>query len=767
MNHCPMPSDESERLAALHDLGMTNAARDPELDCMVALACRAFSMPAAAITLVDEKQVWVKAAIGFELAPLDRDISICSHTVAAGQILVVENALLDIRFVRYPAVTAGLRFYAGVPLALENGHSVGTLCLLDFSPRQLTAEQGRLLTDMAAVITVMMQQHRHARTIARMAEDLAARTVLIREQAASLAHSQKIFERASAEAKIGVWECDLASDRLQWTDGVYDLFELPRGSAISREDTLRFYSADCRNRLEILREKAIRECSGFKLDAHITTAKGNQRWMRLSMTVEAEDGVATRIFGMKQDITEEKALWDQTRYLAETDLLTGLSNRGRFQSALATLANTPARSNASSALLLVDLDGFKQINDTFGHSLGDECLKEISARLKQVCDTAALVARIGGDEFAVLVTDGPDGAWIETYTRQILEAIRRPILWNEQSLQIGASIGIAIPDAVHGLTPSELFMNADLALYAAKSAGRNTFRLFTPDLSSKAEHRFAIVRTIAAALPHEELDLYYQPKIHLADRRLSGFEALLRWRRPDGDIVAASAFQEAFEDPGLSTRLGAWVVDKALRQARDWADAGARFGHIAINVSSLQLQDARFTDGLIQGIDDYGLQPGMIEVEVTGGISSGRADKEVWRMLGHLRRSGIRVALNGFGSSYSSLVHLRTHSIDVLKLDRSLVRDCLGSAHDRAILETTLGLGLRLGVDIVAEGIETIDQLECLKAMGYRLGQGFLFSQAVPASEAVAWHERTPMGAASAPGKVKEARGSKNQALRG
>lgn len=311
--------------------------------------------------------------------------------------------------------------------------------------------------------------------VAELKAKLEAQAALICEQAASLAHSQKIFDRASAAARIGVWQCNLADQALQWTDVVYDLFDLPRDAALDRAEIVKCYTPASAAELQAKRSKGIAERTGFGLDAEIVTAKGNRRWIRITASVECEDGIAVRIFGMKQDITEEKILADQTRYLAEFDVMTGLANRSRFQSKLADLTAGTAGQSALGALLLVDLDGFKQINDTFGHVAGDECLKEVARRLESACAGVDLVSRIGGDEFAVLVGPGLDLAAISELAREIIDKVGRAVDHGGRALKLGASIGIALHEDG---TPSDLLVRADTALYSAKAAGRNTFRIF-------------------------------------------------------------------------------------------------------------------------------------------------------------------------------------------------------------------------------------------------------------------------------------------------
>lgn len=339
---------------------------------------------------------------------------------------------------------------------------------------------GSRLADAAATV---FRRRRHIDRIARLEAELAAQSILC-DQAASLAHSRAIFERASAAAKIGVWECRLEDEALTWTDGVYEMFDIPRSSPLDRQQILKCYSNESRIALEAIRSRAIAERAGFNLDAEIITAQGRRRWIRLTATVESERGAPLRIFGIKQDITEEKVLLDRTRYLAEFDVMTGLANRTVFQAKLAEAGRHRGAHNRGGALLLVDLDGFKQVNDTFGHATGDACLKEAARRLGAVCRDTELVARIGGDEFAVLLGPRLDGLAVADLAGQIVRALRRTVVRDDETLILGASVGIAFVDTCD---PSELFMRADAALYAAKAAGRNTFRMFRTSMRQTAE----------------------------------------------------------------------------------------------------------------------------------------------------------------------------------------------------------------------------------------------------------------------------------------
>ncbi|MEF2552678.1 diguanylate cyclase [Aurantimonas sp. A2-1-M11] len=314
--------------------------------------------------------------------------------------------------------------------------------------------------------------------VSRLTAELEAKSRLIRQQAAMLAHVTKIFDRASEVARIGVWECALPEQTLRWTDVVYDLFELPRGSPLDRDTILQYYPEESRLILEEIRSEAIAARGGFELDVEITTATGRLRWIRITATVECEQGMPVRIFGMKQDITEEKLLADRMRYLAEYDVMTGLANRSQFQTRL-ELAGAGTDAGTVGALILIDLDGFKETNDTFGHAFGDACLKETAARLQQVCGQAELVARIGGDEFGVILGGHVERITVEVLAATIVDVLNRPFADSVAS-DLGASVGIALAEP--GTEPDILFRRADSALYAAKAAGRQTYRLFSPTM---------------------------------------------------------------------------------------------------------------------------------------------------------------------------------------------------------------------------------------------------------------------------------------------
>lgn len=316
-----------------------------------------------------------------------------------------------------------------------------------------------------------------AAAVARLTALVEAQARTIRNHEAAMARSRDIFERASAAARLGLWECDLTNETLQWSGGTYDMFDIPRDTPLRRNQTLIRYPAASLKTLNTIRSRAIAEGSGFNLDTAIVTPNGGERWIRITATVECAGERPTRLFGLKQDITEERRRSERTRYLAEFDELTGLANRSQFQARLARACGEDGAPDTGGTLLLIDLDGFKEINDSLGHTAGDECLKEAAQRLAAVCADAGSVARVGGDEFAVLLAPCAGAGTPVLLAKQFIAAMRRPIRCGWQRCQIGASIGLA---QIAGCCARDAFKRADAALYAAKAAGRNTLRWFDP-----------------------------------------------------------------------------------------------------------------------------------------------------------------------------------------------------------------------------------------------------------------------------------------------
>ena len=453
-------------------------SRRAELDCLLALARTSFDVAAVLLDLAEDTPIAATGCAKFGFGALAAHPVFYGLPAWALDVVVVEDVAADPRLVdcRLGAGGPAIRFYAGAPVVLESGRPIASLILVDTTPRPFSAEQRQRLRDLARIVAVLLVDAQRARQVGNLADALADQIERTRREQVAMERYRKMYERTSALGHIGVWECDLATEQLTWTNGVYDIFELPRGSAVTREVILSLYERSSRLRMERLRRKAIEACSSCSLDIRIRTTTGLRRWVRLTIEVEVENGRAVRIFGLKQDITQEKDLLERLRRLAEIDPMTGLANRSMFEAKLARALAPGSRGAPPAALALIDLDGFKELNDTFGHAAGDECLRQIGRRLRTVFRRPHEIGRIGGDEFAVLVRGRRTEAEITALAHRAIEEIRRPVVFEGHLLIVGASVGVTRPADMRSHDLGSLFAEADRAMYAAKRAGRNTVR---------------------------------------------------------------------------------------------------------------------------------------------------------------------------------------------------------------------------------------------------------------------------------------------------
>jgi len=429
---------------------------------------------------------------------------------------------------------------------------------------------------------------------------------------------------------------------------------------------------------------------------------------------------------MSSDIVEREKRITQ---LAFNDLLTGLPNRANFNQHLDHQLRIVERRGGNVALLCMDLDNFKGVNDTLGHPTGDELLRRIAARLREELGDI-FVARLGGDEFVMVKAFGGDTGAIDDLARRALAAVEAPIQINEHALENKASIGIAIAPA-DGVNENSLLRSAELALYKAKEAGRGTYRFFEESMNVLAQARRSLEVDLRQALTNGELELHYQPLFHLRADRVGGFEALLRWNHPKRGPVSPAEFIPIAEETGLIVQIGAWVMQEACRQATRWPD----HVRIAVNVSSIQFRRPGLSHVVLQALQNSGLKPERLEIEITESLFLERSESTL-HLLHTLRGLGVRVALDDFGTGYSSLSYLQSFPFDKLKIDRSFVMALQSRPGAAAIVKAIVDLADALGMETTAEGVEEQSQLAILSRQGATSIQGFLFSKAVPADEA-------------------------------
>jgi diguanylate cyclase (GGDEF)-like protein/PAS domain S-box-containing protein len=449
----------------------------------------------------------------------------------------------------------------------------------------------------------------------------------------------------------------------------------------------------------------------------------------------AEDGSALRMNGVLQDITERKEQEERTRFLADHDELTELPNRSLFRQALAKALQRAERSGKMLSILFFDLDRFKNINDSLGHDAGDEVLRAVSERLKACVRKIDMVARFGGDEFAVLTEGLTAEDQAGTVARKILEALSKPMILAGRQYRPAASIGISTYPT-DGRDVQSLLKNADIAMYRAKEEGRGTFQFYSEMLNTHSVQRLEFESNLSNALNNNEFVLHYQPKVDLATGRVTGLEALIRWTSPQLGFVPPGDFISIAEETGLIVPIGRWVAQTACVQNRAWQKGGLPPLRTAINISARQMADK----GLVQFISDTvrntGLTVDSLELEITeSAVMSNQEHAE--KVLNELKALGFHLTMDDFGTGYSSLAYLKRFPFDSVKIDQSFVRGIPQSKDDEAIVAAIIAMARSLRLKVVAEGVETKEQFDFLRNLGCDQIQGYYFSKPIPSNEVV------------------------------
>ena len=462
--------------------------------------------------------------------------------------------------------------------------------------------------------------------------------------------------------------------------------------------------------------------------------------------VQSEAGIIGLV-GVNIDITERKRAEARIRHLADHDPLTGLPNRRMFQERLSQAVSRGRRNGELTALLLLDLDAFKGVNDALGHDAGDAVLCEVATRLRAGRRRHDTVARLGGDEFALILEGLRQPRDAGHIAAQILAALQQPFVHADREIGARGSIGIAL-FPLDARDASDLVRHADSALYRAKASNRGGWQEFDAAMRIQLDRRRGLDADLRRALCRSEFAVYYQPIVDLAPDAPVSFEALVRWRHPDRGLLLPGEFLQVAEETGLAAPLGDFVLRQAAMDARRWTDAGIRIGRIAVNMAAPQFAGVDLDSAIGQALADTGLPAELLEIEVTEGVFLGSNVGVVADILGRLHRRGVSIALDDFGTGYASLTHLRRFPIDKLKIDRSFVADILEDPNDAAIVRTIIELGHSLGLKIVAEGVETQAQLEFLTRHRCDQMQGYLIAAPAPAAEAMeraAAHRPVPM----------------------
>jgi len=457
------------------------------------------------------------------------------------------------------------------------------------------------------------------------------------------------------------------------------------------------------------------------------------KWLSIS-AIKNDQGCVQNYIGIFMDITQQKEAENRLTYLAFHDKLTGLANRDLFHDRLNMALLQAKRSQSGCAVLFIDLDNFKYVNDTFGHAKGDLLLQKVVLMLKACLRENDALARMGGDEFTVLLQDFDSRDDVALTARRINEVLAGPIRIDGQDLYISASIGIScFPE--DGDTPSVLMKHADTAMYSAKNDGRKRHRFFSSTMESYAINRIEMEQHLRRALENNEFQLFYQPQINLDSGQIVGAEALLRWQRTGVGLVSPDQFIPLAEETGLIIPIGEWVLREACAQCRTWQQRGWKDLRISVNLSGHQLKQANLSSLVANILKETGLEPGFLDLELTENSAMQHIEASL-KTLTALKRSGVQISIDNFGTGYSSLRrYLTPFPIDRLKIDRSFISGIANNPNDAAIVMAIIVMAHCLGFEVIAEGVETDEQLSFLKMHGCNDVQGYLLGYPVPADE--------------------------------
>ena len=434
-----------------------------------------------------------------------------------------------------------------------------------------------------------------------------------------------------------------------------------------------------------------------------------------------------------QDITERKKIESRLQFLANYDALTELPNRSLFLDRLKVAIENAKRNNRLAAIIFLDLDGFKTINDTLGHSAGDQLIREVGRRLIRCVRKSDTVARLGGDEFTILLTNIDCVSNVECAVEKIIRGVAEPMEIADQMVNITTSLGITLCPLDDNDTAETLIKQADSAMYQAKANGKNTFEFYRASLAATELRHLELMNELKLALTRKQFELYYQPRVNLVTQQIIGAEALLRWQHPKLGFVSPVEFIPLLEANGHIKEVGAWVLSEACRQLRQWQQQGHTL-RLSINVSARQFEKGIFSTQLQQHIEQLAIPPASLEIEITEGFLISQTEQAA-ETLARLKRIGVNISLDDFGTGYSSLAYLKQLPIDILKIDRSFVMDLQHSSDSAAIVDAIIGLAQTLGLRVTAEGIEEEAQAQFLKRRHCHEGQGYFFGRPVPAEE--------------------------------
>jgi len=679
-----------------------------DLDKISRLTADVLKTSICLLSIVGETDICIKSQIGLDASSLPRANSFCLSVVETDTPMVVPDAATDLQFRDHPMVhELGMRFYAGAPLKAPDGSSIGTLCVFDPAPRpSFTSENLSFLQQFAALAMDRIER----RFVNRISDILVP--------FAHVAHQALITTDAAGRITF-------------WNEGAERMFGRPQTEAIgSTVDMIvpeRLRAAH-REGLARVASGAQSRMTGRAVEVLAMRRDGSEFPAELSLSVwRAPCGIG--MGAQIPDISERRAREERLHHMANHDGLTGLLNRHSFLLRI----EERLEHDSSAAVFVLDLDGFKDVNDSLGHAVGDTLLQALALRLSGASDPAEILARLGGDEFAIFLPCEIDVAVVAARANAIIDIIRRPFLVSGHELHLSASIGAAMAP-MHAEGAEELIVRADLALFKAKSEGGRRYQVFDNGLENRLRATRAFQDELRFAFSERHFELYFQPQVRLDDGTLTGAEALLRWNHPVRGLLSPAAFMPVLETHSLAYEIGCWVLDESCRTLALWRSRGLGPLRMSVNLFAAQLRSGTLVEVIEATLARYRLTPGDLELEITETIALRHEDKDL-APLRRLCERGVGIAFDDFGTGFASLSALKDFPLTRLKIDRSFVRDVCSNRHSEAIVRGVITIGRSLGLDVIAEGIEIEEQTALLRKWHCVSGQGYLYGRPVSARD--------------------------------
>ncbi|HEX5505686.1 MAG TPA: EAL domain-containing protein [Thermomicrobiales bacterium] len=713
------------RLAALRELAVLDTPAEEAFDRLTRLAARLLQTPVAALVLVDAERQFFKSQVGLpEPLASRRELplahSFCRHVVVGGAPLAIDDAATHPLVRDDPELRArGAAAYAGVPLVAAGGQVLGALCAVDCRARAWTAEQLATLADLAAAATTEFDLRATARAAARQTAALRASEARLQDvldNASDLIHSVAPDGRFLAVNRA--WRATLGYD--QDDLAALTLFDVLHPD--HREQGRQWFA-------RLLRGERLP-----RVETVFVTRDGRPVAVAGDATCRFEAGRPIAVRGIFRDVTAHQTLERQLAHQAFHDPLTGLPNRALYLDRLAGALIRAAGERRTCAVLLLDLDGFKHLNDSLGHGHGDRLLVRVARRLRRCLRGEDTVARLGGDEFAILLEEVADLGEVLRVAERVAAALRVPVQLDTQEVFAGGSIGIALNSSADD-RPEDLLRFAEVAMYRAKEAGKGCYEVFYPGMHEQALERLRVETDLRRGLERAEFRVHYQPIVAVPSSRIVEVEALLRWQHPERGLVPPGEFIPLAEETGLIVPLGRWVLREACRQGRQWQERwpDAPPLTIAVNLSAQEFQHPDLAGEVARALAETGLDPHRLRLEITESAMM-HAPETVIAVQRELKALGVQLVIDDFGTGYSSLAYLQRFPVDGLKIDRSFIRDAQNNPTGLTICRAIATLAQTLNLEVTAEGIETDQQAALLRTFLCDRAQGYYYARPLPAA---------------------------------